>query len=329
MRFQERLARAVLLLIIVGLPAGILGHQHIQRSGHNHFEIRAYAPEAGGFSIDYIQVNAGEPVTLRFTSMDVTHGVAIGPGLGIDLGYIEPGKHEEVTLIFDEPGTYTYYCTTWCSPNHWRMRGVIAVHDAENPNTMPRTQTDPVIERLVEEGINIDALHSGGDGHEGSAGLTSIPVVERGAQFAASAVIPDELRTVAWQRTHAPVEAQSILQALNPSLSDTDLVDLVAYLWAANLEYDATTIRAYNLNCAACHGETGLADGPAASLTAVEPAEFADPSYMFAMRGDVLYAKTRRGGMGTDMPNFGTLFTQEETWALVDYLWRLALQPDP
>jgi mono/diheme cytochrome c family protein len=37
-------------------------------------------------------------------------------------------------------------------------------------------------------------------------------------------------------------------------------------------------------------------------------------------RSDVLYAKIRRGGMGTGMPNFGTLFTTEETWALVDYL---------
>jgi hypothetical protein len=27
--------------------------------------------------------------------------------------------------------------------------------------------------------------------------------------------------------------------------------------------------------------------------------------------------------MGTDMPNFGTLFTIEETWALVDYLHEL------
>ena len=45
---------------------------------------------------------------------------------------------------------------------------------------------------------------------------------------------------------------------------------------------------------------------------------------MAGRRSDVLYAKIRRGGMGTGMPNFGTVFTPEETWALVDYLWRLA-----
>ncbi len=38
----------------------------------------------------------------------------------------------------------------------------------------------------------------------------------------------------------------------------------------------------------------------------------------------MLYAKIRRGGMGTGMPNFGTVLMAEETWALVDYLWRLA-----
>ena len=79
----------------------------------------------------------------------------------------------------------------------------------------------------------------------------------------------------------------------------------------------------YNQNCAACHGQYGGGDGPAAGTTVEEPVAFADAGYMFEMRGDVLYAKIRRGGMGTDMPNFGTLFTQDETWALVDYLWTL------
>jgi hypothetical protein len=50
---------------------------------------------------------------------------------------------------------------------------------------------------------------------------------------------------------------------------------------------------------------------------------FADPVYMVDRRSDVLYAKIRRGGMGTDMPNFGTLFTPDESWALVEYLWTM------
>ncbi len=65
-----------------------------------------------------------------------------------------------------------------------------------------------------------------------------------------------------------------------------------------------------------------------AEQTAQIPVALTDPNYLFGMRGDVLYAKIRRGGMGTDMPNFGTLITPEETWALVDYLWTLSLETD-
>ena len=80
--------------------------------------------------------------------------------------------------------------------------------------------------------------------------------------------------------------------------------------------------------CAACHGENGDGQSLATVSTASEPAVFADFDYMLHMRSDVLYAKIRRGGMGTDMPNFGTLFTPEETWALVDYLWQLSLEEE-
>ena len=59
-------------------------------------------------------------------------------------------------------------------------------------------------------------------------------------------------------------------------------------------------------------------------LTTAPPAAF-KATTLFERRSDVLYAKIRRGGMGTGMPNFGTLFTPEESWALVDYLWLLAL----
>jgi mono/diheme cytochrome c family protein len=64
-----------------------------------------------------------------------------------------------------------------------------------------------------------------------------------------------------------------------------------------------------------------------AGQTAVKPIAFSDLAYMWLRRDDVLYAKIRRGGMGTDMPNFGTIFTPDETWALVNYLRSLTLTP--
>lgn len=329
MRYPESIARFVFALIVFVIPPGILSYQYVLQpalDGQNVHVIHAYAPEAGGFMPNVVRVPVGETVTLRFVAMDVVHGVAIGPGLDIDLGHIDPGEQKDITVTFDTSGTYTYYCTTWCSVDHWRMRGVIEVFDPQNPGLMTPPEPDPAIQRLVDEGISIDTVHSGEQ--MDMLMLASVPSAERGALVADSAIIPDELMSLDWQRSHSPEEALMMLRPLNPELSESESIDLVAYIWTHKVRYNRETIDSYNYNCAACHGETGQAEGPAASLLVADPPAFADPNYMFMMRGDVLYAKIRRGGMGTDMPNFGTLFTREESWALVDYLWQLAFQSE-
>lgn len=141
----------------------MLGYQHWLRpalSLTRVIDITAQVPEQAGFSPDAIGVAVGEKVTLRFASMDVTHGVAIGPGLGVDLGPVDPGQVKEVTVSFERPGVHTYYCTTWCSPDHWRMRGTIQVSDPANPALFPTAAPDPVIEALIAEGVDIDAVHT-------------------------------------------------------------------------------------------------------------------------------------------------------------------------
>jgi plastocyanin/mono/diheme cytochrome c family protein len=328
MKRREILAIAIVLLILVGLPLASLGYQHWLRpamASTRVIDISAAAPEAGGFQPDSIQVEAGETVTLRFSSLDVTHGIAIGPGLGVDLGYVDPGQVKEVTLTFDRPGTYTFYCNSWCSPNHWRMRGVIQVGDPADPDGLPSPQTDPVIAALLAEGIDIDATQAGNDDPQGSTPDVH-PSAQRGAAIAGELFIPPELQTGAWRRSHSPAQGLAILAAANPATGEDRLADAIAYLWLGGLSpmkrAAATTL--YAKNCAACHGQSGGGDGPAAQLTAKETAVFSDPARMFAARSDVLYAKIRRGGMGTDMPNFGTLLTPGETWTLVDLLWTFA-----
>jgi mono/diheme cytochrome c family protein len=139
-------------------------------------------------------------------------------------------------------------------------------------------------------------------------------------------VLPSETRSLAWRRAHTPRQALELLTQANPQVHQDELIDMVAYLWTSHIARDEPrgTITLYNKNCAACHGQKGDGKGPVSNLTIKPPAVFADPTHMFEMRSDVLYAKIRRGGMGTDMPNFGTIFTPEETWTLVDYLWMLA-----
>ncbi|MCA0454012.1 MAG: c-type cytochrome [Chloroflexi bacterium] len=326
---RELLARISLALILVVMPVGFFIYQYVLRpaiSGVRVIDIRAVAPEAGGFQPDSMQVQAGETVTLRFHAEDVTHGIAIGPGLGIDLGEIDPGHMKEVTLTFDEGGTYTFYCNTWCSPNHWRMRGVIEVRDVSN--TIPAAQHDPVIDKLTAEGVDIDdTVHNGGQSNRSQEMDNIQPSAQRGAAVISQLIVPPELKDLDWRRSHFPQEAMALLLVANSNASTSDLVDAVAYLWTENTGSQtlASASSLYSKNCAACHGQTGGADGPMADQTAVKPIAFSDLAYMWLRRDDVLYAKIRRGGMGTDMPNFGTLFTPDETWALVNYLRSLTL----
>ena len=317
---REWLARITAVMILAGLPLAALGYQYGLRpllSPQRVIDITAAVPEAGGFMPDSIQVEAGETVTLRFTSVDVTHGIAIGPGLGIDLGQVDPGKVREVTLTIDRPGTYTFYCTTWCSPNHWRMRGIVEFRDSGG--IIPGPPSDPVIEQLIADGVNIDATPTSDETLQ-SAGWASL---SNGERIVTQLQVSSELHDVSWRRTHAPQKALTILTALNPGAAESDLVNAVAYLWYS--EPLEQTVRLYEQNCAACHGQSGQGDGFAASTTAAKPVAFTDLAYMFGRRSDVLYAKIRRGGMGTDMPNFGTVFTPDESWALVDYLRTLSL----
>jgi mono/diheme cytochrome c family protein/plastocyanin len=327
---REPLALIVLGLILIGVPAITLGYQYWLRpavSDTRIIDISMRVPEDGGLSPDAIIINTGERVTLRFSALDVTHGLAIGPGLGVDLGHVGPGEVKEITLTFDQPGTYTYYCNAWCSPDHWRMRGTIQVIDPANPNFVPPVQPDPVIAALIAEGVDIDAQHEPGHGHSDDPALVfERPIsTQHGAALLDSVTLPAETTDPLWRRSHTPAQALALLGAANPDVLQPELVDVVAYLWTADT-LPATLADAeslYNKNCAVCHGQYGGGDGPAANTTAEKPVAFADPAYMFEMRADVLYAKIRRGGMGTDMPNFGTLFTPDETWALVEYLWTL------
>ena len=330
---RELIALFMLGLILVGVPLVTLGYQYWLRpslASTQLIEVSMRVPQKGGFAPEAVTIPVGKPVTLRFAAQDVTHGVAIGPGLGVDLGHVDPGTVKEITLTFDQPGTYTYYCNAWCSPDHWRMRGTIQVIDPARPAYVPPAQPDPVIEALIAEGVDIDAPHQKEDGHVETSTLIieRPPSMQRGAALLHTVVLPADVKDPLWRRSHTPAQAIALLTHANPQATYGQLVDVVALLWTSDGSPDtlADARTLYARNCAACHGEEGNGDGPAADTTVEKPVAFADPAYMFERRSDVLYAKIRRGGMGTGMPNFGTLFTPEETWALVHYLWTLPIE---
>src|SRR3972149_9693704 len=51
------------------------------------------------------------------------------------------------------------------------------------------------------------------------------------------------------------------------------------------------------------------------------PIDFTDPDQRLAASPAHLQGKILRGGMGSGMPYWGPIFTEEQTWALVAYLF--------
>jgi plastocyanin/mono/diheme cytochrome c family protein len=336
---SERIGLMALIVILVGLPAAVLGYQFMLRpalAGVRTIDIVAAAPEAGGFQPDTIRVAAGEKVRLRFSAPDVAHSIAIGPGLGLDLGNVDPGQVKEVEVAFPHTGRYTFYCNTWCSPNHWRMRGTIEVYDPAHPDASPAVEAaDPTLASLAARGVDIDAPHPA------QAVPVERPSAARGAAIVQrlSSRLPVELSDPVWRRSHSPAEAWSML--VKAGVNEAEAWDAIASLWLADVDTAdlQTGATLFAKNCAACHGQSGDGRGPGADALAAQaigqqagmamnqgPAAFADPNTMLGGTGDIYYAKLRRGGMGTGMPSFGPIFTPQETWLLVDYLWTFVFE---
>ncbi len=324
----ERIARmvlgGVLALVLVVTAAALLPGLWRGDAAAQVIEIHARMPEQGGWSVESLQARTGQPLRLRLTSDDVVHGFAVGL-LDHPEVVLRPGKWEEVTLTLDRPGRYTYYCTRWCGANHWRMRGTIEV---SGPGPTEPPAGPPLYVRL---GIDIDAPH------EAEAIPASPPAAERGAALAER--IPAAYQSPEAYQTYSPAQLFTRLRN-EPGLRDLDdaaLWDIVAYLWARQTSPERlkSAAQRYAQNCAACHGETGQGDGvmvaglPAYDHTGgmsgrTRPPDFTDPRGLLGASPALLKGKIQRGGMGTGMPYWGPLFTEEQMDDLVAYIYQFA-----
>ncbi len=324
MKRSELITRSIIVIVAataVAVPVWVWSRTPL---------IHARIAENGGWSPDVARARVGEPLHLHLTSDDVTHGFAVGQ-TDVQSVDVFPGKITDITLVFDKPGTYTFYCTRWCGINHWRMRGTIEVSGAVSD---PLTSVERPL--YVTLGLNLDAPHDS----------PSIPGVrasaQRGRQLAADFPI-SQFTNPGFYRAHSPYQAWQILRA-NDSLSknsDQQIWDMVAFIWQSSSTTAQITAgrQLYFQNCAACHGETGAANGVfadelaaagkasaqmtngAQNMAVQRPADFTDPQRMLGASPALLQGKILRGGMGTGMPSWGPIFSQEQVWDLIVYLY--------
>ncbi len=317
MKRSELISRLLItagILLVIGVPLFFWTRTPL---------IHARIAEDGGWSPDVIKAEVGQPLHLNLTSDDVIHGFAVGQ-MDMESVDVLPGKVADVTLNFDKPGIYTFFCTRWCGLNHWRMRGTIEVEGASDS---PEDGSPPL---YVSLDLNLDAPHNA------PVIPGSQPSAINGQKLAAILPIDQSAETY---RTHSPYQVFDELN--NMSLTETQRWDVVAYIWQTNTtpESLAKGRKLYDQNCAACHGENGAGDGVFAddlaivgesslqTMSGVEdmmmqsPVDFTNPSRMLGASPALLQGKILRGGMGTGMPMWGSIFTEEQIWDLVAYLY--------
>ncbi len=293
--------------------------------------IHAHIAEDGGWSPDVIKANVNEPLNLKLTSDDVVHGFAVGQ---MDMQSVDvlPGKITDITLTFDKPGIYTFFCTRWCGLNHWRMRGTIEVSgSSSDPSTSSGQRPEPVsVPLYVTLDLDIDAPHD----------APSIPGTQpsaiNGQQLVSDVSTSSSIN---YDRANSPYQVFDELS--NTSLTEQQRWDVVAHIWKSNTtpESLANGRKLYSQNCAACHGERGGGDGVFAddlaasgkasmqTMTGADnmmmqtPVDFTNPARMLGASPALLQGKILRGGMGTGMPMWGSIFTEEQIWDLIAYLY--------
>jgi cytochrome c oxidase subunit II len=77
------------------------------------------------FAPNTITLKKGEPVTIRMTASDHSHGLFVKP-LGLDLD-AAPGKPDEATITPTQAGQFLAICDDYCGSGHGNMKMTIVV----------------------------------------------------------------------------------------------------------------------------------------------------------------------------------------------------------
>jgi len=128
MKRIERLALAVVLAIVIGLPAAVFSYQRLYgpAARTDAIFLRVRTVEGGGFDPARIVVKRGQRVKIRILAEDVTHGFQL-LHFGVDAGAVKTGTTKVVEFTADRAGEFPFYCSVRCSPLHMALMGTLVV----------------------------------------------------------------------------------------------------------------------------------------------------------------------------------------------------------
>ncbi|MCJ7550440.1 MAG: cytochrome c, partial [Anaerolineae bacterium] len=211
---------------------------------------------------------------------------------------------------------------------------VTGAPEDERPEIQETSAYQP---RYVRFGIDIDAPSPA------AVVPDARPVASRGEEWA------DRLPAYALEAetywSHSPAQLWQRLrdEPASAELSDMEIWDLVAWIWAQQTTAEALSHaeEVYAQEGAAAHGETGHGDGVMVEglspysydfredgHRAIQPPDLTVDAHTFGASPARLEGKMLRGGMGTGMPAYGEIYTPEEIEALVAYFYTFVMDLD-
>lgn len=83
----------------------------------------------------------------------------------------------------------------------------------------------------------------------------------------------------------------------------------------------------YNANCATCHGVKGDGKGPRAYFINPKPRIFTDPDFQARFNRPAIYAATSMGKLGTEMPAWSKVLSDQEIANVSEYVFQKFVMP--
>ena len=122
---RQRRMRTITFAVIAVLVLGLTGYLLVSAFSAPELpkmagDVIDVAADMSGFNMKEIRVKAGQPVTVRLTSLDNSHHTDGGGKHQwavdeLDVSIIAPPEGVNfATFTPDDPGTYTFYCDICC-----------------------------------------------------------------------------------------------------------------------------------------------------------------------------------------------------------------------
>lgn len=113
------------------------------------------------------------------------------------------------------------------------------------------------------------------------------------------------------------------MPAWGATLSEMEIWDVLYYEWAfaSSAEEVAQGQALFSTNCVGCHGEAGDGSGLQGA------ANFTDQEFMSDKDPAEFFEKISEGVEGSAMPAWGDTYSEDEIWALVNFVWTFAYEP--